>query len=125
PGDALAHLDAAQARLRERGESPAKAELLAHKAIVLHGTGRDAEARPLLETARRIRAAAFGEAHPLVGEIDTMLGEVDAALGDDGRALAELQAGERSLSAAFGPAHPLALRAQLALARYRAARGGR
>jgi serine/threonine-protein kinase len=125
PEDALAHLDAAQARLRGQGESAATAELLEHKAIVLHGTGRDAEARPLLVAARRIRVATSGEAHPRVGGIDTLLGEVDAALGDDARALAELQAGERSARVAFGPSHPLSLRAQLALARYRAAHGDR
>jgi serine/threonine-protein kinase len=125
PEDALAHLDAAQARLRDDGRSTATAELLSHKAIVLHGTGRDAEARPLLETARRIRVAAFGEAHPAVGEIDTMLGRVDAALGADARALAELQAGDRTARAALGPDHPQVLRARLALARYRAGRGDR
>jgi serine/threonine-protein kinase len=123
PDDALAHLDAAQARLRGQGESPGTADLLEHKAIVLHGTGRDAEARPLLVAARRIRVATAGETHPRVGGIDTLLGEVDAALGDDARALAELQAGEHSANATFGPSHPLSLRARLALARYRAARG--
>jgi serine/threonine-protein kinase len=125
PEDALAHLDAAQARLRDDGQSPATAELLSHKAIVLHGTGRDVEARPLLERARRIRVAAFGEAHPAVGEIDTLLGRVDAGLGADARALAELQAGDRTARAALGPDHPQVLRARLALARYLAGRGDR
>jgi len=125
-GDAeasLAHLDAALARLRDKGGSPAMAELLSHKAMVLHGIGRNAEARPLLESARAMRVAAFGAAHPAVGELDSLLGQVDAALGDDARALAGLRAGERTVRDALGPSHPLALRARLALLRYQAGRG--
>jgi serine/threonine-protein kinase len=121
--DALAHLDAALARLDGRGEAAAVSELLSHKAIVLHELGRDAEARPMLETARRIRVALFGDAHPRVGEIDTQLGQADAALGADARALAELRAGDRVARATLGPSHPAALRARLALARYQAVRG--
>lgn len=121
--EALAHLDAALARLKGRGEDAAVAELLSHKAIVLHELGRDAESRPMLETARRIRVALYGESHPRVGEIDTQLGQADAALGDDARALAELRSGDRIARAALGPSHPLALRARLALARFQAERG--
>lgn len=121
--EALAYLRAGRQRLRGQAGSPATAELLSHEAIVLHGTGRDAEALPRLQRARAIRVAAFGEADPRVAEIDTMLGQVDSALGNDARALAELQAGERVARTAFGPGHPMALRARLALARHQAKRG--
>jgi len=123
PDDALVHLDAAMARLRDRDDRIAVSDVLSHQAIVLHETGRNAEARPLLESARRIRVAAFGDAHPSLAEIDMLLGQADAALGDDERALRELQAGERTARAALGPSHPLALRTRLALARYQAERG--
>jgi serine/threonine-protein kinase len=125
PDEALARLDEGLAALDRQRDSPQVAELLSHKAIVLHGTGRDGEARPLLAAARRIRVAAFGEGHPRVGEVDTLLGQVDAALGKDALALSELRAGERVLAAAVGESHPLALRARLALLRFQAARGER
>jgi serine/threonine-protein kinase len=120
---ALSLLDLAVELLHGHGSPAGLADVLSHRAIVLHEMGRDREARPLLVEARRLRSTAFGPAHPRIGEIDSMLGEADAALGNDARALAELVAGARTTQAALGDAHPQSRRSRLALARFQAGKG--
>ena len=121
---ALSTLDRAAASLRDSGKSPSLfADVLAHKALVLHELHRDGEARTLLEESRRIRVGLFGASHPRVGDTDRLLGNVDAALGERARASAELAAAVQITHAALGDAHAVSRRAQLALARFRAAQG--
>ncbi len=122
---ALAALDRSIANRRRNGDPLALAGVLFNKAMVLHDLQRDAQARPLLVEARRLRSARLGPSHPLVGDSDRLLGEVDAALGDTSRALAELRAAVRSTRSGYGAAHPHALRAELSLAAFQAARGDR
>jgi serine/threonine-protein kinase len=122
---ALAALDRSIAIRRRNGDPLDLAGVLFNKAMVLHDLHRDAQARPLLEEARRLRSARLGASHPLVGDSDRLLGEVDAALGDTPRALAELRAAVRSTRTGYGAAHPHARRAELSLAAFQAARGDR
>ena len=121
---ALSTLDRAMASLRESGRSSSLlADVLSHKALVLHELHRDGEARTLLEEARGIRIRIFGTEHPRVGDTDRQLGDVDAALGEQARARAELAAAVRVTHGALGDAHALSRRAQLSLARFQAAQG--
>ncbi|MDQ2702244.1 MAG: serine/threonine-protein kinase [Pseudomonadota bacterium] len=121
---ALATLDRAARQLRDSGKAPRLlADVLVHKAMVLHELGRDAEARPLLEQSRRRIVDTFGAGHPGVGETDRLLGEVDAALGDRERAGTELAAAVRIIGNALGDTHAAARKAQLSLARFQAAQG--
>jgi len=119
----LAALDRALGVLRANRDPALLASVLAHKARVLHDSGRDAEALGLLQRARSLRANRYGDGHPRVADIDRRIGIVQAALGHPDLALAALQAAERDLDAALGPSHPASLRAQLALARFQAANG--
>jgi serine/threonine-protein kinase len=96
--------------------------VLFNKALILHDAGHEAEAQPLAERSRRLRAPLLGNSHALVGESDRLLGEIHAALGDPG-AEAELQRAARILDTAYGPTRPSARRAQLSLAAFRAHRG--
>ena len=121
---ALATLARAERQLRNSGKSPLLlADVLAHRAIVLHEIGRDAEARPLLEESRRTFVGTFGAEHPGVGEVDRLLGEVDAALGERERAGIELAAAVRVTGKALGDTHASSRRAQLSLARFQATHG--
>ena len=90
--------------------------------LILHDDKRDAEALPLVERSRRLRAPLLGDAHALVGECDRLLGVIHAALGD-AQAEAELQRAVRILDAAYGPTRAPARRAQLSLAKYQALHG--
>ncbi|MDG6348899.1 serine/threonine-protein kinase, partial [Luteimonas sp. 8-5] len=122
--DALDVLDRAARQLRNSGKSPLLlADVLAHRALVLHELGRDAEARPLLENSRRIVVDNFGPEHADVGEIDRLLGEVDAALGDPELAATELASAVRLTGQALGDSHVLSRRAQLSQARFQAVQG--
>ncbi|MCJ0826392.1 serine/threonine-protein kinase [Luteimonas sp. 50] len=120
---ALAALDRSIGIRRRNGNPVALAGVLFNKAMVLHDLQRDAQARPLLVEARRLRSKRLGPTHPLVGDSDRLLGEVDAALGDSTRALAELRAAVQATRAGYGAAHPHTRRAELSLAAFQAARG--
>jgi serine/threonine-protein kinase len=120
---ALSILEETADRLRD-GKAPGLlSDVLEHRAIVLHELHRDREAQAVLEESRRIRIGVSGARHPSVGDIDRVLGEVDAALGDTARAGQELADAVRISHDALGDGHPQARRAQLALARFQAARG--
>jgi serine/threonine-protein kinase len=119
---ALASIDRAIATWSEAGQPLRLAAVLFNKALILHDAGRDAEAQPLAERSRRLRAPLLGETHALVGESDRLLGEIHAALGDP-RAEGELQRAAQILGLAYGPTRASARRAQLALAAFQARRG--
>lgn len=119
---ALASIDRAIAAWSDSGQPLRLAAVLFNKALILHDSGRDAEALPLAERSRRLRAPLLGDKHALVGECDRLLGEIHAALGDP-RAQTELQSAVQVLDAAYGPTRASARRAQLALATLEA-RGG-
>jgi len=99
------------------------AGVLFNKAMVLHDGGSDADARPLLAEALRLRVAALHPDHPLVGDTQRLLGEVDAALGDGARARGELQSAVDLTRSGYGDAHPHTRRAELSLAAFDAAAG--
>jgi serine/threonine-protein kinase len=119
---ALESIDRAIAVWSDSGQALRLASVLFNKALILHDADRDAEALPLAERSRRLRAPLLGGEHALVGESDRLLGEIHAALGDPG-AEAELQRAVRILGAAYGPTRASARRAQLSLATFRARRG--
>src|SRR3546814_11457553 len=66
----LAALDRALGVLRANRDPSLLASVLAHKARVLHESGRDAEALGLLQRARSLRANRYGDGHPRVADID-------------------------------------------------------
>jgi serine/threonine-protein kinase len=119
---ALASIDQAIETWSEAGQPLRLASVLFNKALILHDSGRDAEALPLAERSRRLRAPLLGDKHALVGESDRLLGEIHAALGDPG-AEAELQRAAQILDASSGATRAPARRAQLSLATFRAQRG--
>jgi len=119
---ALASIDHAIGIWSDQGQPLRLASALFNKALILHDDKRDAEALPLVERSRRLRAPLLGDAHALVGECDRLLGEIHAALGD-AQAEAELQRAVRILDAAYGPTRAPARRAQLSLAKYQALHG--
>jgi serine/threonine-protein kinase len=122
-GAALAALDRSIAIRRRHGATLELAGVLFNKAMVLHDLRRDAEARPLLAEARRLRSERLGPVDPLLGDSDRLLGEIDAALGDPQRAQAELRAAVQSTRSGYGAEHPHTRRAELSLAAFQAARG--
>ncbi|MFC5570438.1 protein kinase [Lysobacter yangpyeongensis] len=117
---ALAHAVAIWRKGSDRGLLAAG---LFNQAMVLHDTGADADALPLLEEARRLRVAQFGARHGLVGDTDRLIGEVAAALGDHARAQAALQSAVALTREGYGAEHSHTLRAELAQARLLAVAG--
>jgi len=97
--------------------------VLFNKAMVLHDSGDDASARPLLAETLQLRAAALRADHPLVGDTQRLLGEVDAGLGDRARARGELRSAVDLTRNGYGYAHPHTRRAELSLAAFDAATG--
>ncbi len=120
PREALTLFDHAIGILRSAPTPNNLASVLFNKAMVLHETGADSEAEPLLQEARRLRVKELTADHPLVGDADRLLGEVQAALGQPGPAGQSLQSGVVLTRAGYGPAHPHARRAELSRARFRA-----
>jgi len=119
---ALASIDHAIGIWSDEGQPLRLASVLFNKALILHDSGRDAEALALAERSRRLRVTLLGGNHALVGECDRLLGEIHAALGDP-QAEAELQRAVRILDAAYGPTRASARRAQLSLATFVAQQG--
>ena len=116
------HLERAVDIWRETGGTTLLAGGLFNLAMVLHGSGRDAEAEPLLREALALRRASFGDRHGLVGDTLRLLGEVEAGLGreDAGATLRLAQALTRG---DYGPRHSHTRRAEISLARFEAAAG--
>ncbi|MFC5578949.1 protein kinase [Lysobacter niabensis] len=96
---------------------------LFNQALVLHDSGADAEAWPLLQESRALRVAQFGQAHGLVGDTDRLIGVVAAALGRTAEAKASLRNAVVLTRRTYGPAHSHTLRAELSQARLLAAEG--
>ena len=121
--EALSLFDHGLAILREAPAPNNLAGLLFNKAMVLHESGADREALPLLVEARSLRVAQVGTDHPLVGDTDRLIGEVQAALGQAAAAEASLRSASRLTRAGYGEHHPHTHRAALSLARFRALAG--
>ncbi len=90
-------------------------------AMVLHGAGRDAEAKPIAQRALALREHQFGPSHGLVGVSLRQLGEIALAEHDPAAAEPLLLHALEILRADFGPAHTATGQTQLALARLRLA----
>jgi serine/threonine-protein kinase len=123
PSQALQATDRAIRTLRKQETPLLLAQALYQRARMLHGLGRELDARPLAVESRDLRIAEFGAAAGIIGESQRLLGEIDAALGDAARALPEMESAVRTSRIADGPEHPRTRRAELALARYRLATG--
>ena len=117
---ALTLIDHAIAALRNAPKPNNLASVLFNKAMVLHESGADRDARVLLLQARALRAAEVGAAHPLIGDTDRLLGEVAADLGLRQDALRALQSGVALTRAGYGATHPHTYRALASQARYAA-----
>ena len=104
-----------------RDELLAKARF--DQAQVLHALGRDADARPLLQEARKLRELRFGAEHPVVGDTDRLLGEVLVALNQHAAGMGHLANAVRLTRNGYGPTHAGTRRAELALARQQALDG--
>ncbi len=113
---ALRHLDRALAVLRKDPKTPLYQGILFNKGMVLHDSGRNQAALPLLLQVERLRIAHLGKDDPLVGDTDRMIGETQAALGQDASARANLVNAVKLTRASYGPTHPNTRRAELSLA---------
>ena len=122
--EALAMLDHALGILRAAPRPNSHAGVLFNKAMILHESGDDAGALPLLEQARRLRVAELHAGHPLVGDTDRLAGEVHAALGHAAQAEAALRSAVRLTRSGYGDGHPHSRRARISLAHWRTDAGG-
>lgn len=96
---------------------------LCHQAQLLHDTGRDAQALPLLRQARQLRLARFGLKHAIIGDTDRQIGIVAAAMGDT-RVASEAMANAVALTReGYGVDHPRTWLAELTQARVHAHEG--
>lgn len=120
---AIGYLQRAVSIWRDAGRPGMFASVLFNQAMVLHGIGRHAEARLMLEEVLRIRRELFGERHGLVGDTLRLLGEVDMALGDDALASDALRKAALVTREGYGSRHSHTLRAQVSLANFSAVRG--
>ncbi|GAA3913680.1 serine/threonine-protein kinase [Luteimonas lutimaris] len=120
---ALRNLDRAIAISRQPGHAQMLASHLFNRAMILHGLGRDAEARLQLHESLRLREAMRGNHAGIVGDTLRLLGETSAALGDHATAERQLQRAATLVHEGYGPAHPHTLRGELSLARFRARDG--
>ena len=92
-------------------------------AMVLHGIGRSAEARPLLEESLQLRRDVYGERHGIVGVSLRLLGEIDAALGDGAAAQHHLRQAVALTREGYGATHLQTRRAEIELSRFLALQG--
>ncbi len=120
-GDTRAALNALRhvVRIRRRGAQPAAtADALTDLASVLHASGQDASAQPLLLEARGLGAANPGYAR--ADEANRLLGQIEIALGRYQDGVLRLQQAVEQLRRHRGDNDPQARRAELALAYYQA-----
>jgi serine/threonine-protein kinase len=120
---ALPALEHAEKIWRQGADRAQLAAALFNQALLLHDTGDDAQAAPLLQESRTLRVQQFGTAHPLVGDTDRLIGVVAAALGQTAEARAALRSAVTLTRNGYGPAHSHTLRAELSQARLLAADG--
>ena len=92
-------------------------------ALAQRAHGEAALARATLEEARKVRVARLGASHPAVGDLDRRMGEMLLDAGEIDAALTWLQRGSELTGVGYGPDDPRTRQAQLALARWQAARG--
>ncbi|QWP77394.1 protein kinase [Lysobacter sp. K5869] len=120
---ALTELErAAQIARRDPRPEPLAA-LMSDQAQVLIEAGRDAQARDLLEQARRLRIRQDGAESGPVGESERLLGEADLAAGARESATAHLQRALALTRKAYGERDPRTRAAELSLSRLQAAAG--
>ena len=91
--------------------------------MILHSSGKDKKALPLIRESRQLRAERFGSTHELVGDSDRLLGEILAALGQTEPAHAALRNAVQLTRAGFGRSHSHTRRAEISLARFQAGGG--
>jgi serine/threonine-protein kinase len=103
---------------RDRAQPTAVADALLDLAAVLHASGQDARARPLLLEVRAL--AQGGAAYARAGEADRLLGEVEIALGRNEDGALHLQHALEQLRRERGADDPQTRQAELALAYHRA-----
>jgi len=117
---ALRNLDRAIAISRKPGHAQLLAGQLFNRAMILHGVGRDTEARLQLHESLRLRQALPGRHAGLVGDTLRLLGEANAGLGERATAERQLRQAVSLTRQDYGPSHPHTLRSELSLARLRA-----
>ncbi len=122
-GQAVMYQEQAVAAWRAGGSDSVIAGGLFNLAMILHSSGEDEKALPLIREARQIRATRFGAKHELVGDSDRLLGETLAALGQAEPAHAALLSAVRLTRSGFGPNHSHTHRAEISLARFEASGG--
>jgi serine/threonine-protein kinase len=84
--------------------------------MILHGVGRDTEARLQLRESLRLREALPGRHAGLVGDTLRLLGEANAGLGEHATAERQLRQAVSLTRQGYGPSHPHTLRSELSLA---------
>jgi eukaryotic-like serine/threonine-protein kinase len=120
---ALDYLQQSVAGWRDANRPTLYASVLFNQAMVLQDAGRSQEARLMLEDVLRLRRAAFGPRHGLVGDTLRLLGEVEASLGEEAAARDALQQAVAITREGYGPRHSHTYRAQVSLAAFSADRG--
>ncbi|MET4728889.1 serine/threonine protein kinase [Lysobacter enzymogenes] len=113
---------ALQTAHRERRPA-ALAALMSDQSLVLREAGRGAQARELLEQARRLRIRQDGADSGPVGETERLLGDTELALGARDSAAQRLQRALALTRKAYGERDPRTRAAELSLSRLQAASG--
>ncbi|KAF1689350.1 serine/threonine-protein kinase [Pseudoxanthomonas koreensis] len=96
---------------------------LADLARAQQARGESAAARGTLDEARRVRIARLGASHPAVGDLDRRIGEMLLDAGQSDAALPWLERGSQLTAVGYGATDLRTHQAQLALARWQAAKG--
>ncbi|MGQ4582012.1 protein kinase domain-containing protein [Lysobacter sp. F60174L2] len=123
-------LDSLRQALRIRrgtGAPAAIAAALFQQAAVLHASGRDGPAHPLLLEARELLAPSdhpdAGAPSLQMGKVERLLGEVEIGLGRSADGVTRLERATAMLRTAYGDDHPATRQAELVLAHQRALPG--
>src|SRR5690606_11842458 len=115
-------------RIRRSAGAPAAiAAALFEQASVLHASGRDGPAHPLLLEAQELLVPPdgtdAGAPSPQRGKVERLLGEVEVGLGRSADGVTRLERAMSMLRTAYGDDHPATRQAELALAHQRALPG--
>src|SRR5690606_13430175 len=97
------------------------------QAAVLHASGRDGPAHPLLLEARELLAPSdhpdAGAPSLQLGKVERLLGEVEIGLGRSADGVTRLERATAMLRTTYGDDHPATRQAELVLAHQRALPG--
>lgn len=114
---AMALLQLAMDTWRRTGDARHLADGLSDQAQMLHGSGRDPEALPVVRQALAIRQRLPELAGDRLDDDLRLLGEIQTSLGQSAAARTNLTVATRIARANVGPQHPRTRRAEIALAR--------